>query len=82
MFDTLRFIQLDHGVRPHSKFLTEYLKNSPSCWSNFAKMGDEESFFLINVNAISTMVNFYLGQKQAETYVSIQCFAGPIFVRF
>lgn len=33
MFDTLRFIQLDHGVRPHSKFLTEYLKNSPSCWS-------------------------------------------------
>lgn len=78
MFDTLRFIQLDHGVRPHSKFLTEYF----AFLLEFAKMGDEESFFLINVNAISTMVNFYLGQKQAETYVSIPCFAGPIFVRF
>lgn len=42
-------------------------------------MGDEESFFLINVNAISTMVNFYLGQKQAETYVSVPYFADPIF---
>lgn len=58
---------LDHGVRPHSKFLTEYF----AFLLEFAKMGDEESFFLINVNAISTMVNFYLGQKQAETYVEI-----------
>lgn len=67
---------MDHGVRPHSKFLTEYF----AFLLEFAKMGDEESFFLINVNAISTMVNFYLGQKQAETYVSIPYFAGPIFL--
>ncbi|XP_078316021.1 ubiquitin carboxyl-terminal hydrolase 34-like isoform X4 [Crassostrea virginica] len=58
---------LEHGVRPHSKFLTEYF----AFLLEFAKMGDEESYFLINVNAISTMVNFYLGQKQAETYVEI-----------
>ncbi|KAK3093520.1 hypothetical protein FSP39_016701 [Pinctada imbricata] len=58
---------LDHGVRPHSKFLTEYF----AFLLEFAKMGDEECLFLINVNAIATMVNFYLGQKQQETYVEI-----------
>jgi hypothetical protein len=32
-------------------------------------MGEEESQFLISVHAISSMVNFYLGQK-AQDYVS------------
>lgn len=43
-------------------------------------MGDEESFFLINVNVIFIMVNFYLGQKQVEIYVSILYFVGFIFL--
>lgn len=58
---------LEHGVRPHSKHLTEYF----SFLLEFAKMGDEECFFLININAISTIVNFYMGQKAQENYVEI-----------
>ncbi|XP_021344453.1 ubiquitin carboxyl-terminal hydrolase 34-like, partial [Mizuhopecten yessoensis] len=58
---------IEHGVRPHSKYLTEYF----AFLLEFAKMGDEECFFLINSNAISTMIGFYMGQKAQENYVEI-----------
>jgi ubiquitin carboxyl-terminal hydrolase 34 len=46
------------------KHLTEYF----TFLNEFSKMGEEESQFLISVHAISSMVNFYLGQK-AQDYV-------------
>ncbi|XP_064603807.1 ubiquitin carboxyl-terminal hydrolase 34-like isoform X2 [Liolophura sinensis] len=58
---------LEHGVRPHSKYLTEYF----AFLLDFSKMGDEESLFMIHINAISTMINFYMGQKSQENYVEI-----------
>ncbi|XP_076099132.1 ubiquitin carboxyl-terminal hydrolase 34-like isoform X2 [Mytilus galloprovincialis] len=58
---------IEHGVRPHSKYLTEYF----AFLLEFAKMGDEECIFMIHINAISTMINFYLGQKAQENYVEI-----------
>ena len=63
------YFQLEHGVRPHSKYLMEYF----AFLYEFAKMGDQECFFLLQINAISTMVSFYMGQKAQENYVRIQC---------
>lgn len=56
---------MEHGAKPHLKHLTEYF----ALLYEFAKMGEEESQFLISIHAISTMVNFYLGQKSHD-YVS------------
>ncbi|XP_052272263.1 ubiquitin carboxyl-terminal hydrolase 34-like isoform X3 [Dreissena polymorpha] len=58
---------LEHGVRPHSKYLMEYF----AFLYDFAKMGDTECMFLIHTGSISTMVNFYMGQKAQENYVEI-----------
>ena len=57
--------QMEHGAKAHLKHLTEYF----AFLNEFSKMGEEESQFLISVHAISSMVNFYLGQK-AQDYVS------------
>ena len=54
-------------MRPHSKYLMEYF----AFLYEFAKMGDQECFFLLHINAISTMVSFYMGQKAQENYVSV-----------
>ncbi|XP_048258866.1 ubiquitin carboxyl-terminal hydrolase 34-like isoform X4 [Haliotis rufescens] len=58
---------IEHGVRPHSKYLTEYF----AFLLEFAKTGEEECNFLISINAISTMIAFYMGQKAQENYVEI-----------
>nr|XP_033794971.1 ubiquitin carboxyl-terminal hydrolase 34 isoform X3 [Geotrypetes seraphini] len=50
---------MEHGVKPHSKHLTEYF----AFLYEFAKMGEEESQFLLSLQAISTMVHFYMGTK-------------------
>ncbi|XP_068081544.1 ubiquitin carboxyl-terminal hydrolase puf [Anabrus simplex] len=66
-----RFIKMllslmENGAKAHLKHLSEYF-----CFLNeFSKMGEEESQFLIQVQAISMMVNFYLGQK-AQDYVEV-----------
>lgn len=56
---------MEHGAKPHLKHLTEYF----ALLYEFSKMGEDESQFLISIHAISTMVNFYLGQKSHD-YVS------------
>ena len=58
-------------MRPHSKYLMEYF----AFLYEFAKMGDQECFFLLHINAISTMVSFYMGQKAQENYVSVTEFS-------
>lgn len=57
---------MEHGAKAHLKHLTEYF----NFFNEFIKMGEEEIQFLISVESISTMVNFYLGQK-SQDYVSI-----------
>ncbi|XP_039594276.1 ubiquitin carboxyl-terminal hydrolase 34 [Polypterus senegalus] len=53
---------MEHGVKPHSKHLTEYF----AFLYEFAKMGEEESQFLLSLQAISIMVHFYMGTKGPE----------------
>ncbi|XP_074662968.1 ubiquitin carboxyl-terminal hydrolase 34-like [Tubulanus polymorphus] len=55
-----------HGVKPHSKYLSEYF----AFFLDFAKMGSEECIFLIQINTISTFINFYMGHK-GQDYVEI-----------
>uniref|UniRef100_T1IPZ0 ubiquitinyl hydrolase 1 n=1 Tax=Strigamia maritima TaxID=126957 RepID=T1IPZ0_STRMM len=57
---------IEHGAKQHCKHLTEYF----TFLLEFAKMGEEESQFLIATEAIAIMVNFYLGQKSSE-YIDV-----------
>lgn len=50
---------MESGARAHLRHLTEYF----SLLFEFSKMGEEEGKFMLRVNAISSMVNFYLGQS-------------------
>ncbi|KAM3962482.1 LOW QUALITY PROTEIN: ubiquitinyl hydrolase 1 puf [Aphomia sociella] len=59
-----RFIRMllslmENGARSHLRHLTEYF----SLLYEFSKMGEEEGKFMLRINAISMMVNFYLGQN-------------------
>lgn len=58
-------LQLEQGAKSHLKHLAEYF----TFLHDFTKLGDEECQLLINLQAISKMVNFYLGNKK-EDYVS------------
>ncbi|XP_076312719.1 ubiquitinyl hydrolase 1 puf isoform X2 [Tachypleus tridentatus] len=53
---------IEHGAKEHLKHLTEYF----AFLVEFAKMGEEECQFLLSVEAITTIVNFYLGQKSSD----------------
>ncbi|KAI0239771.1 Ubiquitin carboxyl-terminal hydrolase 34 [Lamellibrachia satsuma] len=58
---------IDHGSKPHCKYLTEYF----AFLHEFAKMGSNESQFLLRINAISVMVTFFMSHKAQENYVEI-----------
>ncbi|XP_049955909.1 ubiquitin carboxyl-terminal hydrolase 34 [Schistocerca serialis cubense] len=58
---------MEHGAKAHLKNLTEYF----SFFNEFIKMGEEESQFLLSVQAITMMVSFYLGQKSQQEYVEV-----------
>ncbi|CAG2161635.1 unnamed protein product [Oppiella nova] len=57
------------NAKPHLKHLTEYF----AFLCEFAKQGDEECKFLLAVEAISTVVSFYMGLcgKSANDYVEV-----------
>ena len=52
--------------RPHCKYLNEYF----AFLYDFAKMGDAEAQFLLRVNAVSTMVHFFMAHKAHDNFVS------------
>ncbi|XP_014226620.1 ubiquitin carboxyl-terminal hydrolase 34 isoform X1 [Trichogramma pretiosum] len=54
-------------AKQHLKHLTEYF----GLLYDFCRMGEEEAQFLIKAQAITTMVNFYLGHKSHEFVDSI-----------
>ncbi|KAL1414805.1 hypothetical protein MTO96_007264 [Rhipicephalus appendiculatus] len=50
---------IEHGAKQHLRHLTEYF----AFLLEFAKMGEEECQFLLSIEAITTIVSFYLGHK-------------------
>ncbi len=60
-------LQIEGGTRPQSKYLSEYF----AFMLEFAKTGEEEVIFLIHINAISLMVNYFLAaHRPNDSYVS------------
>lgn len=57
---------MEQNVKHFIRNMTEYF----AVLHEFSKLGDEESKFLISIQCISTVVNFYLGLKGHE-FVSI-----------
>lgn len=55
-------LSLMEHAKQHLKHLTEYF----GLLYEFSKMGEEEATFLIKTQAISSMVNFYLGHRSHE----------------
>ncbi|XP_050671951.1 ubiquitin carboxyl-terminal hydrolase puf [Leptidea sinapis] len=53
---------MESGARSHLRHLTEYF----SLLHEFSKMGEEEGRFMLRANAISTMINFYLGHHSTQ----------------
>ena len=60
--------QIDTEQKPNTKYLSEYF----TFLFDFARMGEEECSFLLQINAIHKMVSFYTGHKMHENYVSIE----------
>ena len=54
--------QLEHSAKAYWKNLSEYF----TLLNEFCKMGDQESQFLLSINTIYAMANFYLGQKPTD----------------
>jgi len=58
---------LEHDSHPHCKYLSEYF----GLMLDFARMGDSESTFLLQIDAVSVMITFFMSHKQQENYVSV-----------
>jgi len=57
---------MEQNIKHFIRHMTEYF----ALLHEFSKLGDEESKFLIAIQCISTVVNFYLSLKGHE-FVSI-----------
>jgi len=53
---------MEQNIKNFIRNMTEYF----AMLHEFSKLGDEESKFLIAIQCISTVVNFYLGLKGHE----------------
>ncbi|XP_065207082.1 ubiquitin carboxyl-terminal hydrolase puf isoform X2 [Planococcus citri] len=62
MFIRMLLSLLEHSAKAHWKNLSEYF----TLLNEFCKMGDQESQFLLSINTIYSMANFYLGQKPTD----------------
>ncbi|XP_034127627.1 ubiquitin carboxyl-terminal hydrolase puf isoform X1 [Drosophila guanche] len=58
---------LEHGARSHLRHLSEYF----SLLCEFSRMGDEEAMFLLRIGVLKSLVDFYLGNKQATDSIEI-----------
>lgn len=58
-------VQLDQDSHPQCKHLSEYF----GLLLEFARMGENESLFLLQIDAVSTIIHFFMGHKAQESYV-------------
>lgn len=63
----MQSLQIEHGPKLHCKYLNEYF----AFLLEFAKMGENETYFLNQINTISIMVNFLMSHKVQANYVSV-----------
>ncbi|XP_055381002.1 ubiquitin carboxyl-terminal hydrolase puf [Condylostylus longicornis] len=64
---TTKFIKslihlMEHGAKPHLRHLSEFF----GLLYEFSRMGDEEALFLLRINVIRSVADFYLGNKNQD----------------
>lgn len=58
---------MEHGAKAHLRHLSEFF----GLLYEFSKMGEEESLFLLRINIIKSIADFYLGNKNTD---NVSCF--------
>ncbi|XP_053660566.1 ubiquitin carboxyl-terminal hydrolase puf [Anopheles marshallii] len=53
---------MEHGAKAHSRHLSEFF----GLLYEFSRMGEEEALFLLRINVIRSVADFYLGHKGQE----------------
>lgn len=53
---------MEHGAKAHSRNLSEFF----GLLYEFSRMGEEEAVFLLRINVIRSVADFYLGHKGQE----------------
>ena len=61
------------SARPHLKYLSEFY----SFLYDFAKLGEEETRFLISIQTISTLIDFYLKVINQSPDCSVSLYVYP-----
>lgn len=57
---------MEHNAKSHLRNLSEFF----GLFYEFSRMGEEEATFLLKINVIRSMADFYLGHKSAQDGVS------------
>lgn len=66
---------LENGAKTHQRHLSEFF----GLLYEFAKMGEEEAAFLLKVNVIKSVVDFYLGHKLSDNVSNFFFYLFAIF---
>lgn len=53
---------MEHGAKAHLRHLSEFF----GLLFEFSRMGDEETLFLLRINIIKCIADFYLGHKNTD----------------
>lgn len=59
-------VLMEHNAKSHLRNLSEFF----GLLYEFSRMGEEEAMFLLKINVIRSMADFYLGHKSAQDGVS------------
>lgn len=62
-------VLMEHNAKTHLRNLSEFF----GLLYEFSRMGDEEAMFLLKINVIRSMADFYLGHKSSQDGVSEVC---------
>lgn len=60
---------MEHGAKAHLRHLSEFF----GLLYEFSRMGEEEGLFLLKINVIRSVADFYLGHKTQDS-VSVATF--------
>lgn len=61
---------MEQGAKPHLRHLSEFF----GLLYEFSRMGEEETLFLLKINVIRSVADFYLGHKTQDNVNAISTF--------
>lgn len=69
---------LEHGAKAHLRHLSEFF----GLLYEFSRMGDEETLFLLRINVIRSVSDFYLGNKNQDSVSGIKSILFIVYYSF